>query len=67
MSRPRNVALLYCQKVTAAPPNLSNSITWMNVDGTLTGRVVLATTGNVGIGNTSPTTKLEVGNSADGG
>lgn len=47
-------------KVSAAPATASNSVTWMNVDGTSSGRVALATTGNVGIGTAAPTTKLEV-------
>ncbi|MFZ2255867.1 MAG: hypothetical protein WAW59_02440 [Patescibacteria group bacterium] len=60
MVRSRNVALLYCMKVTVAAPELSNNVTWMNVDGTSSGRVSLATTGNVGIGTATPTEKLEV-------
>lgn len=47
-------------KVTAAPPEISNNVTWMNVDGTSSGRVALATTGNVGIGNAAPTAKLDI-------
>ena len=47
-------------KVSVAPATASNSVTWMNVDGTASGRVSLATTGNVGIGTAAPTAKLEV-------
>ena len=36
----------------------------MNVDGTSSGRVVLGTTGNVGIGTVSPGTKLDVNGDA---
>ena len=41
-------------------PAVTDSTTWMNVDGTSTGRVVLGTTGNVGIGTMAPTAKLEL-------
>ena len=58
--RPRNVALLYCMKISAAPGALSNSGTWVNVSGTSTGHVALGTSGNVGVGTTTPTEKLEV-------
>ena len=60
ITRPRNVALLYCMKVSGSTASLSDSTTWLNVDGTSTGRVVLATTRNVGIGTSTPTAKLEV-------
>jgi hypothetical protein len=58
-ARPRNVALLYCVK-TSSTPSLSSSVTWANMSGTSTGNVTLATTGNVGIGASTPSQKLEV-------
>ena len=59
-TRPRNVALLYCTKISSSTSTVSNNLTWSNVTGTSTGDVTLATTGNVGIGTTGPTAKLEV-------
>ena len=58
-TRPRNVALLYCQKLTSNSTPSSN-VTWTNTTGTNAGNVVQATTGNVGIGTINPTAKLEV-------
>lgn len=53
-TRPRNVALLYCIKTSA--PTISSNTTW-----TLSGSNVLsANTGNVGIGTTSPGSKLHI-------
>ncbi|MFZ2255865.1 MAG: hypothetical protein WAW59_02450 [Patescibacteria group bacterium] len=46
-------------KISASPATESNSGTWMNIDGTSSGRVILATTGNVGIGTVNPTSKFE--------
>ena len=59
-TRPRNVALLYCTKISSSTSTVSNNLTWSNVTGTSTGDVTLATTGNVGVGTTGPTAKLEV-------
>ena len=47
-------------KISAGTPANSDSTTWMNLDGTSSGRVVLGTTGNVGIGTSTPGAKLEV-------
>lgn len=57
--RPRNVALLYCMKFTGGSTP-SNNTTWTNTTGTSSGNVILATTGNVGIGTMTPGVKLEV-------
>ena len=65
--RPRNVALLYCMKISSSVAAPSDNTTWINVSGTSTGAVALATTGNVGIGTTTPSVKLEVGNTSGGG
>jgi hypothetical protein len=59
-TRPRNVALLYCMKLTSNASSPSSNVTWTNTNGTSTGNVILATTGNVGIGTISPTAKLEI-------
>jgi len=59
-SRPRNIALLYCIKVTSANATLSSDVTWMNMDGTTAGNVVLATTGNVWVGTTTPPNKFSI-------
>lgn len=58
LTRPRNVALLYCIKIstyTAPAPQ-----TWYNTTSTASGDVALATTGDVGVGTTTPEAKLDV-------
>lgn len=63
-TRPRNVALLYCIKITGTP-TLSNNVTWSNTTATSTGNVILATTGNVGIGTIAPGSPLEINSTVD--
>jgi hypothetical protein len=60
ITRPRNVALLYCIKISGTTSTPSSNVTWNNMSGTGIGNVTLATTGNVGIWTTSPTAKLDV-------
>ncbi|MCH8518736.1 hypothetical protein LAT59_03160, partial [Candidatus Gracilibacteria bacterium] len=59
-TRPRNVALLYCIKMASIESTPAENFTWMNNAGDETGDVLLATSGNVGIGTTSPTQRLDV-------
>jgi hypothetical protein len=58
--RPRNVALLYCMKTASAVA--TPAITWWNTNAATPadGDVVQLTSGNVGIGTSSPTQKLDV-------
>ncbi len=59
-TRPRNVALLYCIKISGSSVSPSYTGTWINTNGTSAGNVTLATTGNVWIGTVNPSTKLDV-------
>jgi hypothetical protein len=64
-TRPRNVALLYCMKLTSSSSSPSSNVTWTNTNGTSTGNVILATTGNVGIGTIAPSTPLDITSTTD--
>ncbi len=58
--RPRNIALLYCMKTSNIVP--TPAVTWWNTNAATPadGNVVQLTSGNVGIGTSSPTQKLDV-------
>ena len=59
-TRPRNVALLYCQKIANVETTPAENFTWMNTSWDDTGNVVLATSGNVGIWTNTPGERLHV-------
>ncbi|MCH8518678.1 hypothetical protein LAT59_02870 [Candidatus Gracilibacteria bacterium] len=59
-TRPRNVALLYCIKMASIESTPAENFTWINNTGDETGNVLLATSGNVGIGTNNPQARLHV-------